>query len=398
MTEGAAELHAGTAKVSITPPTDMQPVWLAGLGGGNRPSEGVHDELHVRALALRSGDTSVGLVSLDLIGYLQHDARAVRSEIGSVPPENIVIAATHQHSGPDTIGLWGPSLLQSGRKPEYMEFLHGRAVQALNEAVQGLQPATLRLGTADVPDGVSKNIRDPEVLDRSVTAAHLADAEGGAGIATVVNFACHPEVLWYESRLITADFPGYLCDRLEEQLGGVGLFFNGALGGMVTADVEQNTFEEAERIGSAIGDTALRALDGAESVPAPGLTAGHARVPIPAENELLKVAVGMGIIRTDLTDAGDLHAEVHAMELGAAQIATFPGEPFAAIGLNVKQGMSGEHRLVMGLANDELGYMMYPEHYEDEKYALEKRSCVGPRAGPLCEAAVRELLGPDPSG
>ncbi|MFQ5810954.1 MAG: neutral/alkaline non-lysosomal ceramidase N-terminal domain-containing protein, partial [Armatimonadota bacterium] len=386
MTSGPPELLAGAAKVAITPSADMQPVWLAGLGGGNRPSEGVHDELHARALALRSGETSVGLVSLDLIGYLQHDARAVRTEIGSIPPENIVIAATHQHSGPDTIGLWGPSLLKSGRQPEYMQFLQGRTVEALKEAVQALQPATLRLGTADVPDGVSKNIRDPDILDRSVTTAHLSGVNAGEGIATLVNFACHPEVLWYESRLMTADFPGYLCDRLEEQLGGVGLFFNGALGGMVTADVADNSFGEAERIGCAIADTALRAVDGAERVPAPSLSACYARVPIPPENELLKIAVGMGIIKTDLTDAGDLSAEVHVMELGPARIATFPGEPFPAIGLSVKQAMPNERKFVLGLANDELGYMMYPEHHEDEKSALEKRSCVGPQAGPRCEA------------
>ena len=392
MTTVAPQLLAGAAKAPITPPADMQPVWLAGLGDGNRPSEGVHDELYARALALRSGDTTVGLVALDVIGYLQHDGRAVREEIKGIPPENIVIAATHQHSGPDTIGLWGPSALQSGVKPEHMEFVRQRAIEALSEALDASVPATLRLGAADVPDGVSKNIRDPDVLDRSVTVAHLEAADGGNSIATLVNFACHPEVLWYESRLITADFPGYLCDRLEERLGGVGLFFNGALGGMVTADVAEPSFEEAERIGCAIADTALTALEEGEIVQASQLRARHARVAIPPENELLQIAVAMGIIKTDLTDAGDLHAEVHLMNIGPAQIATFPGEPFPAIGLSVKQAMSADYKLVFGLANDELGYMMYPEHYGDEKYVLEKRSCVSSQAGPLCEGALRELM------
>jgi len=395
MTNEAADLLAGAAKVPITPPAEMQPVWLAGLGEGNRPSEGVHDELHARALALRSGETSIGLVALDLIGHLQHDGRAVRTEIGSIPPENIVIAATHQHSGPDTIGLWGPSLLQSGIKPEYMAFLRAQIVQALNAAVDALAPAALRLGTAEVPDGVSKNIRDPEMLDRCVTAAHLSAADGSRGIATLANFACHPEVLWHENRLITADFPGYLCDRLEQRLGGVGMFLNGALGGMVTADVAENTFQEAERIGRTIGDTALTALEGADSVDDPAIGSGNVRVPIPPENELLQVAVAMGIIKTDLTDAGDLSAEVHLIELGPAQMATFPGEPFPAIGLSVKRAMPAEHKFVVSLANDELGYMMYAEHYGDEKYALEKRSCVGPQAGALCEEALRDLMEAD---
>jgi len=392
MTDSNADLHAGAAKVAITPPAHMHPVWLAGLGGGNRPSEGVHDELYARALALRSGDTSVGIVSLDTIGCLQHDSRAVRTEIESIPPDNIVIAATHQHSGPDTIGLWGPSLLESGRQPEYMAFLHERIVQALNEAVEAQAPAVLRLATGEVPDGVSKNIRDPEVLDRDVSVASLSTSDGDDTIATLVNFACHPEVLWYESRVITADFPGYLCDRLEGQLGGVGLFLNGALGGMVTTDVSGNTFEEAERIGGAIADTALAALDGAEPLTSAPLTAQHACVPLPPENEMLKIAVTMGIIKTDLTDEGDLTGDVHLIGLGPAHIATFPGEPFPAIGLSIKAAMPAEHKFVVGLANNELGYMMYPEHYADEKYELEKRSCVGPQTGRLCEDALKELL------
>ena len=81
------------------------------------------------------------------------------------------------------------------------------------------------------PKGLCRDSRDPVVIDPDLAALGLKDKDGRA-IATVVNWACHPETLGRENRLITADFPGALCAKVEQDTGGTCLFFNGPIGGL----------------------------------------------------------------------------------------------------------------------------------------------------------------------
>ena len=385
-------LSAGTATRAITPPPELQPGYLAGFQPGNRLSEGVHDDLHARALALSDGTTTVVLAALDLIGYTQGETRPLRTQIGEADEAHIILAATHTHSGPDTIGLWGPSLLESGVSEAYMAFLRGRVREAILAAIADLAPAELTAAAGRLPDGLLKNIRVPDLLDREISVLR-AQRPDGSTIATLVHFAAHPEILVYDNRLISSDFPHYLRDRVEAELGGSALFLNGALGGMVTPDVSANTFAEAERVGHAAAEAALSALKAAQPVSRADIVAGRAFVHIPPENELLKAAVAMGIIKADVTTEGDFRAEVHHLRIGeAAEIVTLPGEAFPSVGLRLKESMAAPVRFVIGLANDELGYMMPPEDYGKDLYSLERRSCVGPLAAERCQAALQELM------
>ncbi|MFQ6099558.1 MAG: neutral/alkaline non-lysosomal ceramidase N-terminal domain-containing protein, partial [Armatimonadota bacterium] len=226
-------LRAGACAVVITPPEDMQPVFLAGFRPGNRLSEGVHDDLYARALALSDGSTTLVLMALDLIGYTQAESRPLRREISAIPDANIILAATHTHSGPDTIGLWGPSLLESGVDEAYLSWLRERAKEAILGAVEDLAPADLTFGSEALSDGIVKNTRAPDALDREVSVLRAARPDGST-VGTLVNFAAHAEILLHENRLISADFPHYLCQRIEAEVGGTAMFLNGALGGMVT--------------------------------------------------------------------------------------------------------------------------------------------------------------------
>ena len=414
-------LLAGASKVVITPPAELQPVWLAGLGPGNRPSEGVHDDLYACALALSDGTATCVFVALDLIGYLQNETRALREQVEGANPDHIAICCTHQHSGPDTIGLWGPAQLQSGVSPAYMDFLRERVHEALAAAIHDLRRAKLALGSAQAEQGLVSNVRAGGALDNEVSVMQARDAQTGLPIATLVNFAAHPEILWYESRLLTAEFPGYLRRELEKQ-GGMGLFFNGAAGGMVTPNVTGNTFAEAERVGVSLAQTALSALGRAEEVDSLQIAARREFVEIAPDNELMKLGTQMGFLKYDLTEAGSFRAEVQAFQLRAttavdgsrlavsgssrpvnrqpstvnrplAQIACFPGEPVPELGLRVKAAMTAPYRFVFGLANDELGYLLLPEHYGTEEYKLETRSCLGKQAGRSATEGLERMLG-----
>ncbi len=128
---------------------------------------------------------------------------------------DLVIACTHTHHGPDTIGLWGPDPSQPGVDAEYMAALMDTIVRVASEALASVRPATLRVNSTKVA-GVAKNARDPEIVDIELSCLQFVDAasaNGGAAnggsatvLATWLTFPCHPEVLWDDNPHITADY------------------------------------------------------------------------------------------------------------------------------------------------------------------------------------------------
>ena len=91
------------------------------------------------------------------------------------------------------------------------------------------------LATGEAEGRIAFNYYAPDLYDRRVGVLQVSDANGRA-VATLVNYALHPEVLGAKQGITSPDLIGPLCDRIEAQQGGMALFFNGAQGGMVTAD------------------------------------------------------------------------------------------------------------------------------------------------------------------
>ncbi len=223
----------------------------------------------------------------------------------------------------------------------------------------------------------------------------------GRSIATLVNFSCHPEALWSDNRLITADFPGYLCSAIETSRGGIALYVNGALGGMVTVDVrtdgkgrETHSFGEAKRIGAALAMKALEALDKGKDLVIPWIKVHRKEVAIPAENWRFRLAKRLGVIQRSLK-AKRVLTEVWYINLGDVQIITVPGEILPDLGLRLKAHMRGKYQFLFGLANDELGYILLEEDYDDDLYKYERSMSVGPEAGFLIYKELIDLFSPE---
>ena len=110
-------MEIGYSQQIITPSLD-RPVFLAGFAQ-NRRAQSVHDDLYARALALREGSNTLVLCALDLIGFFRLEVMDVAARVSKhVPGTHIIIASTHTHHGPDTIGLWGPDNRTCGVDPE----------------------------------------------------------------------------------------------------------------------------------------------------------------------------------------------------------------------------------------------------------------------------------------
>ena len=393
-------LCVGYAHQTITP-TLERPVYLAGFGQ-NRLAQSVHDDLYVRALALNWGETHLVLAALDLLGLSRHHCQEIGRRVNERAPDTyLILACTHTHHGPDTLGLWGPDMTTSGIDPDYLAGLEDEVVDTALAALGQLQPAQLRSASVHVP-GIAKNARDPQIVDDELTCVQFCHPESGATLATMLIFPCHPEVLWEHNPHITSDYPGFLRRRVEAETGAPGLFFAGALGGMMTPDVQDHSFEEAETMGNLLAQAALDALREAEAT-------GEEKNPsffrrefaIPMENPLFQLAMEGGLLSNTLADEGVVITEANLLKIGPVWLAGVPGELLPKLGLALKADLrqaGAQVAGIIGLANDELGYILPQEDYVYPKDPFEpgdhyeETMSIGPEAGPRLLSTLRAMF------
>ena len=430
----SAQLRAGAAKVDITPDPAKGPVYMAGFDH-NRVATGVHDPLWARCAAFAPARRTLVMCTVDTIGLFYDDVEAVRRKL---PYYDVVVSATHNHEGPDTMGLWGPAPDKSGLNEAYNAFVVDKVVEAAKAAVKSLQPATATLARVRTPelDRLIHDTRPPEVHDAELVVLAVAD-ESGHGIATAVNWANHPETLGGKNTQITADYPGYLYVGLEEHLGGVAMLWNGAIGGMqsplgaqvVDAKTHQpapeESFRKAELIGQRVADLALDALQGEKPVEISRISFVERLITIPITNPGFQMAsqadlykgrkkptadggtsTPVGLVRfasrtEPLLDVALVPGEMYP-ELSVGGVVKYEGADFpdAPVEPPIKPMMTAEHRMVIGLADDEIGYIIPKAEWDEKAPWLQNApkawygevNSVGPEAAPRIAAAIRALL------
>ncbi|MFX0031401.1 MAG: neutral/alkaline non-lysosomal ceramidase N-terminal domain-containing protein [Candidatus Hodarchaeota archaeon] len=404
------KLMAGASALPITPMTvdgipvnpDESPVFLAGFGDpGDRPAAAVHDDIYVRSLILNYGGTSIVLVALDLIGYQIDLVDEIRQEVEieyGINANNIIIACTHTHSGPDTLGLWTPPFPVPGVNGEYMEYIGNQIVNSIAQAFQNMEKARIRYASTTVP-GLMKNSRDSGVVYPDLDIMKLEDRRGNT-ISVMINYAGHPEVLWSDNLEITSDYVGYLRDKVEDELGGIAIFFNGALGGMITPDVEEHTFEKAQEIGYALADATISALKPhrwlKKEPPKIEFNVEKQIFSVPLENIQFYGAMQYGMLHrgepwyVDSPGLGVITTEVNVITIGNGQMITMPGEVLPSIGFRLREAMTAKYKFQIGLGNDELGYIIPEDEWDDTQY--EESMSVGVQTGIMMEAILMAML------
>lgn len=383
----AQPLQAGAARVKITP--ERLP-YLAGYSV-NRRAESVHDDVYASAVVIQSGEKRLAIVSCDLIGLLRPAVLDIRSRVRSVPADHILITCTHTHSGPDSIGLWGqPMQGISGVDREWYAQMKQLVADAIEQAANNLQPAVLRVASVDEVSGVSQNTRVPQILDTSLVVLQLRNSNDEKTIATIVHYAIHPEVM--NNRRMTSDVVHFLRQHLEGSQGGVTVFLNGALGGMVTYTGADDSWDNCERIGKTLAEASIGALQNARTLREASLSIQQTEVTIPVQNENFKNAARAGLFPETVLQTDSVTTEVMHITLGTVEMVTLPGEALPNIGFQLKRHMQGDPKLVIGLANDELGYILSEADYGLSLYRYETSMSVGEKAGRLITDALIEMV------
>jgi len=247
-------LQAGYASSDITP---ALPVELAGhFSWRPRLGRQVHDPLHCRVVALRQGERCLSLASLDVLCVSEQLHRAILDNLDR-QPQQLMLLATHTHSSFG--GLFpspGASVLGQAH-PRRLQWLAGLVARTVQAAEQDLRPARARFGRAEVAGFTSSRRRRFGPRDDEFRV--LTMQRNGARDLVVVNASGHPVVVSEKDpQLVSADWPGELCRRLEarEQLP---LFFPAALGG--TSPLFPEFPMELERHLQLLGDLALQGVE-----------------------------------------------------------------------------------------------------------------------------------------
>ncbi|HOU54293.1 MAG TPA: cellulase family glycosylhydrolase [Myxococcota bacterium] len=278
----------------------LDTLWMGGFGV--RQPTGRHDPLEARTLVVRLHGQDFVFTALDTLGFGMKRVDQVRTAVTAAlgdrapAPERIFIASIHTHQAPDTVGVFAPDT-QPGWDETYLQHVVDGAVASIVEAYDDLRPARLRVARAD-GEGLARDIVPPVVLDPYIGILQAVDPSTGAAIATMMTIANHPEAAWGANTLLSADYPHYLRDAVEADLGGMALYFSADLGLMQTpSEIEEAGFDRARHVGEEYATRVLAALQGApvlapeEVVP----TFRFARVPTPLQNFGLAMAVRGGI-------------------------------------------------------------------------------------------------------
>ena len=443
----APDFRVGFGRVDITPKVGQgaPPVWMAGFSQG-RAATGVHDPLSVTALVMDDGHVRVGVAVLDAIGFFYDDVIAVRRACEAELKLNYtIVCSTHNHSTPDLMGLWGPNPFESGIDVNYRERVIQSAAQALRTAAGGLQVSKVSVHEIQTPpDGLVADTRKPQVFDCDLRVMLFRNATGDAVIGSMVGWGNHPETPWAKNTELTADFPGVLRNALENGihqgnqvampgLGGMHLFVNGAVGGLMTThpsitvrdpfsgqEFKTPSHDKTQALGHQL---ARRILDRVSNLQLPASAAApigiHARtIEVPVGNHGFLAGSVVGVLNRGHSSWMKMKTEVAVLTVGEASIACIPGEIYPEIvngGVerapggdydvppveipSIREMMPGKVKFVFGLANDEMGYII-PRSEWDQKppylYGAKgapygEVNSVGPDTAPLIHASIKTL-------
>ena len=383
------EIQVGAALRIITP-NPLLPV--SGGIGVPKPTKEKKGDLFARAMVFQQGNTRFAIVNVDNLGWTSILGNKSRALIKGIAPENVLIGATHTHSAPDAYGF--PDMSgKSYADLTYLEWCVQQIADAVNEATSKLQPASLKVAMDEAKGKIAYNYYAPALYDPRcgiIQAIATTGAQAGKPIATLVNYAVHPEVLGSDRGILSPDMIGPLYQRIESTIGGLALFMNGAQGGMVTADTrleygkegqgqkEANTWEECIRIGELLADEAMRIVAKAPVLDKPLLYCTSREIEFPIESEIMRYILSHSPLKYEGKRENYISTRLNLLNIGPAQILTVPGEALPNVGYYVKRNMATKMPFLFGLTNDAFGYMLAKVDYNSfKRYEYVSRTSLG---------------------
>lgn len=378
-----SNLRAGVAKVEITPPADTPVV------GHIRPTSGVRDPLRAGILLLANEQTRAAIITLDLINApaeLVSTLRDVVARNTETPRENILVAASHNHSGPgwSRESAWGREMV-------------AKVGTAAAEAAKEMRPVTIGYGEDRIDFNINRRkvingravVRlDPEgPCDHRVKVLRLDDGRSLEPMCVLMHAVCHPCVFTWGDKLtppfpngypkISADFPGEAQTFVEKVYGPrtKSLFLQGCAGDIRPnlPGVPYRCGDEADIkwTGRSLGCAVVRAAD--LSVVREQRANRKTIYPLKCATSVIELP----------GKKEKLSCEMQALRVGDFLLLTIPGEPMVEYGFQIEKAIADRATpIVIGYANGHLGYICTAKSHEFGGYEPNSSPLL-PEAEPL---------------
>lgn len=290
----AQEYRAGVARADITP---SGPIWLAGYGNRNKPSEGVDHPLSMKALALQQGsDAPLLLISADIIGFPKALAQAITQRIEKelkLPRAHVLLAASHTHTGPviatNLEGMFDLKDKDGTAVLAYAKLLEAKAVETAVAAVKALATAKLSFGQGRATFAMNRRVfrtggvnfgSNPDgPVDFDVPVLRIEGADGKVR-AIVFGYACHCTTLTGNHYRISGDWAGFAQDHLERAHPGATALFVTGCGADANPEPRGN-LEMSREHGLELAGAVTQAMRGTRTPLAGPLRAAFEEVELP---------------------------------------------------------------------------------------------------------------------
>jgi sugar phosphate isomerase/epimerase len=436
-----AELKAGLAVVDITPPIGYR---MSGYFR-ERLSTGTSNPLLAKAMVLRQGQASAALVFCDIIGLsldVSSRARRKAAKKTGIPAENILITATHSHTGPLYFGALRKhfhdlAMAKHGKDPyekvDYSSELVKKIVRAISQANENAEPIRLKAGVAR-QEGLSFNRRfhmkngtvrfnpgvmNPDIvrvagpIDPDVGIVFFNKADGGSPDAALVNFTLHLDTVGGSK--YAADYPFYLEQSLRRAYGDdfISFFGTGACGDINHIDVTKRERLKTDFIGKTLAQTVKARAGSLENVTDTSLAVRSEIVHVPLQNfgpdkiawarasikkvgtnklSFLEQVEAYKILAREMRPGETIGLEVQVFRLSDdVAVVGLPGEVFVDLGLAIKRASPFATTLVIELCQDAPGYIPTKKAFAEGSYET-VNSRIAPGGGEkMARTAIRLL-------
>lgn len=260
-----AKFNVGTSTRDLTPQAPV-PMW--GYGARHAAlSQGSLDPLNAKTIVIQAGDQKLAIVGTDIgRGPTQAMMTKIRKEVKEKAGiDHVMISGSHSHHGP-VIELVDKDGLGKGKFDDavaYSQKLPDMLIEAILEADRNAKPAKLGIGTRNTTLNRNRHTKRQPPATEPMLAVMRFDDEQGKPISILVNFAAHPTMINAMVLKFSADYPGAMKKKVEEQLGTHCVFMQGASGDLSANPPPEPQTDSAEKIqnyvhmGNALADQVL---------------------------------------------------------------------------------------------------------------------------------------------
>ncbi len=434
------ELNAGIASIEITPPIGYR---MSGYFH-ERLSDGISNPLHAKAIVLRQGEESAALVFCDIIGLspdVSSRARKKAAEKTGIPSANILITATHTHTGPLYFGalrkhLHDTAVAKHGSDPcekvDYPSELVNKLVNVISEANASTKPVRMEAGLAE-QQGLSFNRRfhmkdgsvrfnpgvlNPDIIrpagpiDTDVGMVLFRAVDSGSIDAALVNFALHLDTVG--GTKYADDYPFYLEQSLRQKYGNkfTLLFGTGTCGDINHIDVTKKARLKTDYIGKKLAETVQEKARHLKTITEPALAVRSEIVQAPLQSygpekvawarenikkvgtrelSFLEQVEAYKILAIEMRRSKTIPLEVQVFRLSRdVAVVGLPGEVFVDLGLAIKRASPFPATLVIELCQDAPGYIPTKKAFDEGSYET-VNSRIAPGGGEMMVDAAIQL-------